>query len=111
MDTEAVAMTPFACRARMVRAAKVLPWTMTLHLIADGLLRPSLPGEQDMQGLDRLAGGGQRTRADELGQQLAAEQAMVAQLLVTPLETRGCGSAGIRPCLLRATVTGAGLAR
>ncbi|GEM_PF-1719643 len=36
---------------------------------------------------------------------------MIAQLLVTPLETRGCGSTGIRPCSLRAAVTGARLAR
>jgi non-ribosomal peptide synthetase component F len=38
------------------------------RLVADGLLRASLPREQDMQGLDRLARGGQRGRADELGQ-------------------------------------------
>src|SRR6516225_9698863 len=59
---------------------------LTVHCVVNRLVGAPGPGEQDMQRLDCLGRHDEAGRADRLGQQLAAEETVVAQPLVLPLE-------------------------
>lgn len=61
---------------------------VAFHLVADGFLGPSRPREQRMQRPDGLVRAAQPRRPDGLGQQLPAEEAVVAQSLVPGLVAR-----------------------
>jgi hypothetical protein len=51
-------------------------------VVFDGLLGPTLPGEDRVQRLDRLARADERRRADELGEKLATEHSVVFEALI-----------------------------
>ncbi|WOX17204.1 hypothetical protein [Streptomyces sp. N50] len=59
---------------------------MARHLVPHRLLRPSRSRELHMKALDRLVGAGQLGGSDALGEQLTAEDAVVAEVLVGALE-------------------------
>jgi hypothetical protein len=56
------------------------------HLVMDRVVGSAFPGEHRMQRFDGLVRARQACGADELPQELAAEQPVVIQLLVSAFE-------------------------
>jgi hypothetical protein len=61
-------------------------FVVAFDLVTHGLLGPSGAREEGVQGLDGLVGAAERRRPGELGEELAAEQPVIGQLLIAAFE-------------------------
>jgi hypothetical protein len=52
-------------------------------VVFDGLVGPALAGEDRVKRLDRLLRAHQRSRTDELGEELTTEHSVVFEVLIT----------------------------